>query len=78
MSRLTILKLAIVFAAVLIHLSPLSRPVSAHQTEPPASADYPDFAAWLVDLRAEAVGKGIKPAVLDAAFDGVVPIPRII
>ena len=64
----------LVFAAVL-WLG--TAPAWAHQTAP-ASADYADFAAWLVDLRAEAAGQGIRAEVLDAAFDGVEPIPRVI
>ena len=38
----------------------------------------PDFAAWLKELRAEAVRKGISQATLDAALSGIEPIPRII
>ena len=36
------------------------------------------FAAWLAELRREARGRGIDVAVLDAAFDGVRPIPEVI
>ena len=74
MTRHMALKIATVLAAVLI---PFSTPL-AHQTEPPASASYADFDAWLVDLRGEALAQGIAPAIFDAAFDGVAPIPRII
>ena len=82
MTRHMALNTATVLAAVLIQLIPQStlvvRPARAHQTAPPASADYPDFTAWLVDLRTEALAKGIGPAIFDTAFDGVAPIPRII
>lgn len=82
MTRHRVLKLALVVAVALIQfstiLSPATRPALAHQTAPPASAAYPDFAAWLADLRAEALARGIGSAVFDAAFDGVAPIPRII
>ncbi len=78
MARPVALKILAILAVALVQFSTVAVPASAHQTEPPASASYPDFEAWLVDLRAEAAGIGIKPAVLDAAFDGVVPIPRII
>ena len=78
MIRQSILKFALVLAAALILPFPVTGPASAHQTVPPASADYPNFAAWLVDLRVEAIAKGIGPALFDAAFDGVAPIPRII
>lgn len=36
------------------------------------------FAAWLVELRAEAAAKGISAATLDAALTGLEPIPRVI
>ena len=74
----TVLRLAMVVAAALTTLHPAARPALAHQNQPPASADYPDYAAWLADLRAEALGRGIGPDLFDAAFDGVGPIPRII
>jgi len=38
----------------------------------------PDFAAWLLELRAEAIGKGISEATLDAALTNIKPIPRVI
>ncbi len=41
----------------------------------PAEAD---FQAWLKELRAEAAGKGISDATLDAALNGIKPIPRVI
>ena len=41
----------------------------------PAQAD---FQAWLKELRAEAAGKGISEATLDAALTGIKPIPRVI
>ena len=36
------------------------------------------FADWLVELREEALGRGIATTTLDAAFEGVEPIPRVI
>ena len=36
------------------------------------------FAAWLQDLRSEALGKGIATVVLDQALTGIAPIPRVI
>ena len=36
------------------------------------------FDQWLSALRAEAITRGIKPATLDAALDGIEPIPRVI
>lgn len=41
----------------------------------PAQAD---FQQWLNDFRAEALGKGISGATLDAALNGIKPIPRVI
>ena len=37
-----------------------------------------DFGAWLTDLRAEAAAKGISAPTLDAALNGIEPIPRVI
>ncbi len=43
-----------------------------------AAPAHADFQAWLKELRAEANGKGISEATLDAALVGVKPIPRVI
>jgi membrane-bound lytic murein transglycosylase B len=37
-----------------------------------------DFAAWIVELRQDALARGISEATLDAALAGVTPIPRVI
>lgn len=37
-----------------------------------------DFESWLKDLRKEAAGKGISEATLDAALNGIKPIPRVV
>jgi membrane-bound lytic murein transglycosylase B len=44
---------------------------------PAAAAENP-FQRWLAELRAEARGKGIDKAVLDAALGGICPIPSVI
>jgi membrane-bound lytic murein transglycosylase B len=44
----------------------------------PAGEKPPDFEKWLVDLRSEALARGISGKILDAALTGVEPIPRII
>ena len=45
----------------------------------PAQAQTdPAFAAWLTDLRAEALQAGISERTLDASFAGVAPIARVI
>jgi len=38
----------------------------------------PAFSAWVAELRAEALSRGVSPATFDAALAGVAPIPRII
>ena len=48
-------------------------PVAQAQTETTVSFDQ-----WLVELRAEALRKGISAATLDAALTGLEPIPRVI
>jgi len=37
-----------------------------------------EFDTWLIDLRAEAIAKGISPETLDIAFKDLKPIPRVI
>ena len=37
-----------------------------------------DFARWLVEFRAEAAGKGISPATLDAALTGLRPLEKVL
>lgn len=44
----------------------------------PAAAEDNAFSSWLDRLRAEALERGIAPAVLDEALGRVQPIPRII
>jgi len=45
----------------------------------PTLAQKPkNFDAWLAELRAEALAKGISKATLDSALSGVQPIPRVI
>jgi len=58
-------------------------PMAAGTVPPGAAAGQPhmpaqDFASWLDVFEAEARGKGISQATLDAAFDGVKPLPRVI
>lgn len=45
---------------------------------PAAANQAQSFEQWLVDVRAEAKGRGVSDRILDAAFAGVAPIPRII
>ena len=44
----------------------------------PARADKYNFDQWREKLRTEALAQGIKAKTFDAAFEGVVPIPRVI
>ncbi len=43
-----------------------------------SAAGAADFQAWLLELRAEAQGRGISTATLDSALNGIAPIPRVI
>lgn len=43
-----------------------------------AEASSQPFDAWLADLKAEAISQGIDRGILDQAFEGVAPIPRVI
>lgn len=43
----------------------------------PASADEPSFHEWLKSFRAEAAAAGVRPDVIDLAFDGVVVNQRV-
>lgn len=43
-----------------------------------ARAESQPFSQWLDDFRRDALGQGIRQATLDAAFEGVEPIPRVI
>ncbi len=45
---------------------------------PPARAGEGDFAAWLGDVRQEALAAGIRPETVALALDGVEPIPRVV
>jgi membrane-bound lytic murein transglycosylase B len=42
------------------------------------SQQKPDFATWLMEIREEAIRSGIRPDVVDEAFDGVKPNRRVI
>lgn len=44
----------------------------------PAAANPQPFAEWLAGLRGEALGRGLRPATLDAALADLEPIPRVI
>ena len=75
-----------VVAVTCLAHAPASR---AQQAAPPAStspapdaaaaqADRPPFAEWLKGVREEAVASGIRPATVDAAFDGLEPLPVVV
>ncbi|MGE4528172.1 MAG: lytic transglycosylase domain-containing protein [Rhodospirillaceae bacterium] len=61
-----------------IHAAPPPVAVTAETLAPLEPPPNPNFTLWLQDLRAEALGKGIKASTLDAALRGVRPIPRVI
>ncbi len=43
-----------------------------------ARAESQPFAQWLDEFRRDALGQGIRQVTLDAAFEGIEPIPRVI
>ncbi len=62
-------------------LSVAAAPLTAHDKSTgaaPIPARAQSFEAWLGDLRAEAEAAGIGESTLDAALDGLSPIPRVI
>ena len=54
--------------------------VARAQEPPPVApvASLPPFDTWLADLRSEALSRGIKPEVVEAAFTGIQPVDRIL
>ncbi len=62
-------------------LSLAAAPLAAHDESTaarPTPAEAQSFEVWLGDLRAEAEAAGIGESTLDAALDGLSPIPRVI
>jgi membrane-bound lytic murein transglycosylase B len=71
---------AVMFTATLCFLMPYSQ-VIAHETENGSSQgknDPASFKKWLVELRDEASGIGIRNEILSSALDGVKEIPKVI
>ncbi len=64
------------FRSTLLIVLLLCTPVHALPPEPPAR--YPDFQAWLVGLRMEALARGITQQTLATALDGLQPIEVVI
>ena len=52
---------------------PAQQPIAPVPPLPP-----PPFDVWLAELRAEAQGRGIKPEILDRAFQGIEPLPQVL
>jgi membrane-bound lytic murein transglycosylase B len=50
---------------------------TAHAQDLAAAAPQP-FDAWLAEVRAEALTRGIRPDILDAAFAGIQPVDQIL
>ena len=44
----------------------------------PPSIDRAAFDQWVVALRQEALGRGIRQETLDRAFDGLEPVPQVL
>ena len=61
-----------------IALTSLLGAVCPWASAPAFASPNKDFQSWLKAVREEAKGNGISEATLDAAFQGVAPIPRII
>ena len=38
----------------------------------------PNFEEWVKDFKAEAIGKGISSSLMDKAFQGLAPLPRVL
>ncbi len=53
-------------------------PARAQQTAAHATPDFATFGPWLDEVRAEALGRGVKPATLDRAFQGLSPVARVL
>jgi membrane-bound lytic murein transglycosylase B len=55
-------------------------PAAASPADSSAAADTrPSFTEWLADVRAEALTRGIRPDVVDSAFEGVTePLPVVL
>ena len=63
--------------STLVAILLLSWAGAARAQDPPAAAPQP-FDAWLAELRAEALTRGIRPEVLDAAFAEMQPVEQIL
>jgi membrane-bound lytic murein transglycosylase B len=50
----------------------------AGQEPAPAPATQPPFDIWLAQIRLEALGRGIRPEVVDAAFTDLQPVSQIL
>ena len=64
--------------ATAVALVILSWAGAARAQDVPAAAPPQPFETWLADLRAEALTRGIRPEVLDAAFADVKPVEQIL
>ena len=58
----------------------VSRPAPAQELPPiaPVAPLPPPFDEWLATVREEALTRGIRPEILDAAFAGAAPVPQIL
>ena len=67
-------------AAVLLAAFVAAAPHAAQDPAPiaPVPALPPPFDEWLSGLRAEAAARGIRPEIINQAFDGVQPIEQIL
>ena len=67
-------------SALMLACSLLAAGTAAAQDAPapPAATEPVSFDQWLARLKQDAAEQGIRPAVLEAAFEGVQPLARVI
>jgi membrane-bound lytic murein transglycosylase B len=67
-------------ASLFVALLAFGAPAFAQEPLPvvPLSPERPPFDVWLAELRQEAIGRGIRPELLDEAFAGIQPIEQVL
>jgi membrane-bound lytic murein transglycosylase B len=53
-------------------------PTPPRPDTPTPPIDRPAFASWLAEVRAEALLRGVREATVNAAFDGVQPVEKVL
>ncbi len=65
-------------ALLLVVLAALSARAQTLPPVAPAPAERPSFDDWLVELKAEAAAKGIRPEIIAAALTGIEPVEQVL